>query len=884
MQQTLFDHYGNYEIPYMMLCNPDKSELYSIGLAYDTKVTLRFNAIGEITFSFPKSIDGGQTTLEAYEFIKNKRLVLLENIGYFIITDAEEDSNGTIPIKKVSCKSLETELIAKRLTAYGGTKKLYDLLDSTGTILYDMIHLAPNWSVFHVDAELFGVYRTFNVADSNVYNFLMNDVENAFECVFKFDIINRTISAYTIENATLASDIFLSFDNILKQTVFTEKSDEISTALSVYGAGNLNVRSVNPLGTDKIYDFSYYATTDWMTSGLVSAIVAWDALVDSQQTPYANLLTLLSGFNAEFLVLRSDLAQLNSDLLSLDGLKKVRIQAGLSYSDINVQITAKQAEIISQESLISNKQGQINETILDLQDINTLVSFSNNFTEAQLLELNTFIFENTYKNENIIQTDSMNLVEVQAAAQALYNQAISVLARVSQPRYEISMDATNYIFLHEFSQFTGQTQLGTIVTSEIKEGIYAETVLLEISYSVLNPTDFTMTFSNRLRLDGEDYKYSDLMGSVQKTGASVAFDSLKWSNWENDYKNSVATFIASALDATVNNLISNSNQEILINQNGLIARNSDGAGGYSPKQAWLVNNVLAFSDDGFQTAKLALGEISLPAGGTGYGLVADVIVGRLLAGASLTISNETNNFLLDSSGAFLTNASFTISNTNTKIFLDPNNGIKIQANQGGTWVNKFFVDATGNITFSGTLMGATGTFSGTLSASVGNIGTLIIDSQGLKTSDGNNWLRGNGDLKWGGLSISGSSATFNGTIFADKLVGQVVDSQVASGLNAGKVTNGSMSGNRIVGGTATVSGISAVGGSLAVEGLIVCSLGGTFGGLTLLAHLAVAAQATFGGNIVVAGGTGLNQTVSVTTPFGTRYLTFSRGIFVGYSS
>ena len=60
------------------------------------------------------------------------------------------------------------------------------------------------------------------------------------------------------------------------------------------------------------------------------------------------------------------------------------------------------------------------------------------------------------------------------------------------------------------------------------------------------------------------------------------------------------------------------------------------------------------------------------------------------------------------------------------------------------------MDNAGNVNFSGNLTGATGTFSGTLSASIGNIGTLVIDSNGLKTPDGVNYLRGNGDLKWGG--------------------------------------------------------------------------------------------------------------------------------------
>lgn len=239
-----FDIFGNPEIPYIILSNPNKQEMYSLGLAYSTRLSKKFNALSEFKFDFPKSIDGGQTTLEAYDYIENKRLVEIEEHGYFQITNAEEDLTGAIPIKHVTCVSLESELIQKRVTAYGGTKPLWNILDEDNTVLKDMIDLAPNWSVGHVDTDLLLLFRTFSVSDTNIYNFLMTDVSKAFECVFIFDTDARTINAYTLENATTETDIFFSFDNIISSASLFEKSDEIVTALSVYGGGLLNIRNV----------------------------------------------------------------------------------------------------------------------------------------------------------------------------------------------------------------------------------------------------------------------------------------------------------------------------------------------------------------------------------------------------------------------------------------------------------------------------------------------------------------------------------------------------------------------------------------------------------------------------------------------------------------
>lgn len=902
-----FDYFGVPEQPYIILCNPDKSELYSLGLTYDTKITKRFNAVSEFSFTFPKSIDGGQTNLEAYDYIQSKRLVLIENYGYFQIINPNEELEGSVPLKKVKCQSLEIELVSKRLTAYGGTLPLWNPLDSTDTILGDMIELAPNWSIGHVDAEFIGTYRTFNVSDTNIYNFLTNDVSKAFEAVFIFDTVNRTINVYTQENATTQTDIFLSFDNVISSAEFNEKSDEVTTVLSVYGGGVLNIRNVNPLGTDKIYNFSYYQNSNWMSQGLVDALNAWDIVIDAQQPNYANGLILLQDYNAELLVLQADLADLQTEYLSLEGVKAVRIQANEDLTSINAQLASKQLEIDNQNTLISNKEGQIDSITVTLASITNLVSFETNFTPSQLLELNNFMYENTYKNENIIQTDSMTTVEIQSQAQALYNQAQTVLERISQPRYEFSLDAVNYTNLQEFEIFTSQTELGSEITVELENEVYITAVLLELEFQFDNPENFSMTFSNRLRLDNGSFMYSDLMGQVVKTGSSVSFDSLKWSNWENDYKDSVTTFITSSLNAAVNNLVSSDNQDILINQNGLRARQwNSSLSRYEDKQMWMVNNMFAFSDDGFQTAKLALGEISLQGGGTAYGLVGEVVVGHLLAGNTLQISNGANNFVLDETGATLNNAKFSIQTTNTKVNIDPTalNVFSIQKNEGGTFNNKFWVDGTGNVNFSGTLSGANGSFSGTLSASVGNIGTLVIDSNGLKTADGVNYMRGNGDFKWGGLSISGGSAIFSGDIFANKLIGTVQWSQIVnaplptdrfnsgSGYSASGITTNSMSGSRIFGGTIAGSGMTISltgtgvptiqansGITLGVAGAYSVNVGNPI--VQTSTFIGGSLQVT--GNIYVSGGTGYSVSRSVSTPTGVKVMTFSNGVLVGFA-
>jgi hypothetical protein len=136
-----------------------------------------------------------------------------------------------------------------------------------------------------------------------------------------------------------------------------------------------------------------------------------------------------------------------------------------------------------------------------------------------------------------------------------------------------------------------------------------------------------------------------------------------------------------------------------------------------------------------------------------FGVVGETLVGNIIAGNNLRISNTANQFLLDETGATLTNASFTLTTDNNKgkIILNPTQGIKIQNNAtdsftdgiyiGGTdgRIKANYIDILQNARIYGRLEAATGTFSGDLSAAGGTFsGTLQgVDGTFSGTLSGN---------------------------------------------------------------------------------------------------------------------------------------------------
>jgi len=894
-----FDAFNLYETPNYILCNPSGEQLYALSAISDRKYSPRFNTLSELSFSAREYINGEQ--MPYYDYLVNRRLVYVENLGYFQIVGNTEKGDGIQTYKEIKCQSIEVQLIYKKIGVFKGTYKLYDPITPVGTLMQTIIDLLPDWSIGTIGADVAIKYRTFDVTDTTVYNFLMTKVEEAYECVFQFDTINKTISAYSLSDSTTETSIYLSYNNVIESIQLDEISDELITSLTVLGGGDLSINQVNPLGTNEIYDFTYFKTTEWMGQGLVDAITAWEVLVDANQPTYATTLTALLDANETLISLNSDLVTLQGEYSAIDNVRLVRIQQGLDLTSVNADLAAKQIEIDDKSSDIDGIEGAITTLVSQLTDINTLLSFSSNFTEAQIIELQPFIIQSGYVNENFIQTSTMTNPEIQEQAQGLYDQAVGLLSRASEPRYNFDVDSINFPLIKLFESFTDELVMGSIINLEIKPNIISYPILLGYDLNYDNPDDFKLIFGNRLRLDDAAYQYSDLMNNPISSATTTKVNSTSWNTSASYTNNEVNTFITSALNAATNNVISGSAQNIILSENGLRGRQDIGGGLYNPEQFWMVNNMLAFTDDNWATSKLALGKISLPGGGYGFGLVSNYLIGNMIAGNQLTITNENNKFLLDGSGATLIDATLNITNsTNTnQILLDTSNGIKIRSQIGGTWTDTFYADTAGNLHFTGDLSGATGTFSGAITGATITGGVI----SGATINAG---------------VINGATGYFSGNIYANNLQGLIYDSQIDS-ISANKITAGVMSADRIYGGT-----INWGGGSLGTSGTGVPKItafgGGTFeinAGTTVIygtlgvvgniymgsAAALVATQswvnsqgfynsgdnpsfgAIYSNNYYALGSAGISATRTVrnSTNTGTSTLQFVRGIYVGGS-
>ncbi|MDD3041259.1 hypothetical protein, partial [Bacteroides sp.] len=685
-----FNVFGEYEIPNVSVCYPNRKKIGDLGRITDLSLDLKFNTYSEITIKVPYMVDGVITP--HYDKLVQKNKIHIDGYGYFIIQDISEDNDGVNRIKTIPAYSEEYSFNYRSINFLEGTYKFYDTSPSVTTIMSTIMEYIPNWTLGSVSQSLWTKYRTFNTTNDTLYSFMVSTVSKACECFFVFDTENRVLYVKDTTDIVNPTPIHLSHENLIKDSKINEKSDEFVTALAVTGGGGLDIRTVNPLGTDFIYDFSYIISSGQMSEDLSDAVELWSDKIDALQPAYASALAEYKTLNETMLLLDAQLTSLDAQITAKETVMQTRIEAGQTdLSDLAADIAIIQASKSAVESDITDTQADIDAKYAELTGISAELSFENNFTTEQYNELLDYIIESSYQNENIIKTSVMTNVEIQNQAQSLYDQGVSVLAKISQPRFEFSINSINFVFLKEYLSVTNLLTLGSTVNVEIDDSTSVTPILLNIKFNFYNPTDFTLTFGNRYRLDSSVYSFADLLEETLKKGSNIGVDSPTWNDWATHYQEDVSNFVSNSLDASKNRLINSTNQEVIIDEVGLRGKQRLENGSYSPEQVWLTKNTLAFTDDGWNTVKTALGKVDLGNGTTAYGLIADAIVTGVLYTELVRIFG-TNDFYWDNDAIVLHYPSDENKEIRIGKYDGINYGIGFTTDGGSTWLSAIGFD------------------------------------------------------------------------------------------------------------------------------------------------------------------------------------------------
>lgn len=733
-----FDSLNRFEVPKFYVCNPgctyDDGVLSStLGALYDTtdeELVLNFNTTSELNFRLNRirreDPEENVYVTKLYRAIQNRRLIFVEDVGFFVIRDVTDGYENGLHYKDVRAESCEYE-ISQRALPYieDGTYKFEDLLEK-------IISSLPLWKVDAVNLDVAAKWRTFEDVniDANALSFLLEDMQNAYECIFEFDTINRLINVYDQNYFVEQTNIHITKDDLIESIEINENSDDLYTAISVQGDDYLNISPVNPLGGNVIYNFDYYL--DWMSPALSDKVKSWKNLVRSKETVYYDLNCQYYNKLTDQSVSTADIEMLNiqlqmyrrmrdnivaeSSTTTVESYNEVIVKNGgvpvginNELSDTLVEIDRLISEVKAKIEAVQNALGStgssMDSLITQIDEIRNEVDILQYFTEDEYVELSNYIFEGNYTDEYITVTESMTYDERFEQMKTLYDRAVGRLSRISEPTQEFSIDVENFLFVKEFSEWSSQLRTGCLINVELETDDIAALFLSSITVNY-DDKELSMTFGNRFNRFDPKAMFNNVLGDIKKSANSINYVKEILYPVKNGEFSAMREAIESSQILTKNAALTSTDQEIIIDDTGILGRKMLENGEYDPKQVKLTNQSIVFTDDGWNTSKTGLGNFIFNNPFTGeveehYGVIADKLVGSVVLAEEVGICNADNSIIMNEDGFTITTDYRDPSKPSTRTFM-----IKklLTGSDGEEYEQKqMYIDSNGNLVLNGTL-------------------------------------------------------------------------------------------------------------------------------------------------------------------------------------
>lgn len=401
-----FSQINGRECPTLVLRSMDGRAIQTLGYAFNITLEPNYNELSVLSFSVPARVDG--VRVPGYEKLIGMQIIDMVGVGQFIVNNPDVTETSSKGVKNVKAYSLEYEFTFKKLTLAKSTYNFWNPVQPQNTILGIILEKMPSWGVGRVDETMFGKYRTYEVANQNLYDLMKGTLQESYGCIFEFDTINRLINVRDVSSRAVVQPIYISLDNLAKEISITEETENIFTCLDVNGADGVNIRSVNPTGTNTIYDLSYFMTTDNFSQELIDKWNSWVQGVESRRREYYNLVVENSLLLMQIETEKAALIALQGELMSLESQMAAALEASLQGIEIDLTqyhqpVINKKNEIQEQEQLIAALEDQLDESYAGLVEVNESCSWrAHGITSDQEQLYNRYIKEDSIEDSSFV--------------------------------------------------------------------------------------------------------------------------------------------------------------------------------------------------------------------------------------------------------------------------------------------------------------------------------------------------------------------------------------------------------------------------------------------------------------------------------------------------
>lgn len=624
----------------------------------NVNLSIKWGDINELTFTLPfKILDDETQTMkfnEHVDSVKERMLIKLVMDYYkewFVIKDIEEVGEDADTFNVVAY-SLGYELSFARFTEF----KFEDSVNAHDALEYALQE--TNWEIGTIDGTIAQLYRTFDLNDTTALD-VVNNIAEAFGARIVWDTENRKISLVDRKKLPQFKGFTINYGRFLRSITRKRTIDEMVTRLYVEGSDGLSIHAVNPTGQSYLEDFSYFMypferdenknvirSSYFMSDELCHAILDHQEAVKRNAPIINSLQDQLLNKQTELIMKESELTQLNLELQNIEQLLDIAKATGdqqlidqrtQEKMQKESQIYAKQVEVQALKTDMANLVQQIEEK-------QAQISYESNLTPELMKELKNYIITRDFRDDRYVD------------AQELYQAALKHFEELRQPKTVIELTLDNFLNIIEEQYFWDKIDLGEQIKVKYQQmKIEYMATIVEINYNFEN-MEISLTIANTEKLLDETEWLQQIMSESKSATTLIENSKYKWDQII-QIKQEVIPLITNEWDANKRKIIAGANNCITIGSRGILVSTPD-----NPNEMLIIQSgILALTQDGGETWKTAVRP---------DGVIAERLIGKIIAGQNLIITNSSGTFKMDENGVEIEASKFVVRSGSGDNYID----------------------------------------------------------------------------------------------------------------------------------------------------------------------------------------------------------------------
>ncbi|WP_226035597.1 phage tail protein [Aquibacillus saliphilus] len=433
----------------------------------------------------------------------------------------------------------------------------------------------------------------------------------------------------------------------------------------------------------------------WLSDNLSHALINYNGLVQSKQSEYDSLITQRTQLLTDMSNKNSEIFNVETELATTRDIIDVKQSQGL---DASTEL-GQESDLEIQLSTLNNEkdtiQSDLDANLASLNDITTLLSFENNFTQLQIDELAPFRNTAIWENSNIATVDD------------LLTASKEYFSTINYPKTDLRISLVDLLKIADVPDNVKNLTIGdkiNIYYEVFDISVQSQIIEMDLDYEN-GGISLVIANTHDVIANPDEEMFDQIYKNVSVAGA-VLREKYKWDK-VTGVENTIMDYINSSFDAAQQEITSGVNESVTVNRRGITIKDSDDPNRFIR----MTNSVIGLIKDGKN-----LGVAISP-----DGIVADYLYGKIIAGANLAIENESGTYTIDDDGFVITRTDGLV-----KTVLDSNSGIKIQKKEGNNWIDQLYFDTDGN-----------GIYRGSITSDDGQGNKVEINSGTMTTTENN---------------------------------------------------------------------------------------------------------------------------------------------------